>query len=297
MFAGTVFAVLSGIAYGMLGIFGKWAYALNLDLGQVLLCRFGFGATFLLLFLLATHPGALRMDLRGLGLIAATSLFIFCAQSYCFFGAVQRIPVSTAVLILYAYPATVTLASALIYKTPLTRRILGGLALVLGGCCLVCYDAFARDLDPTGLALAAGAMLFLSCYLLISQTITKGRRPLGVTFYMLVFTGLGFVVLEGPGRVTSIPVEALPVAVGLGLIPTALSISLLFLAIERIGSARASIGSSVEPVAAMAASAVFLSEAVAWPQLLGAGLVLTGIVICNLTRAKRATTPLPEAHS
>jgi len=67
----------------------------------------------------------------------------------------------------------------------------------------------------------------------------------------------------------------------LGLVPTALAISLLYLAIERIGSAWVSIFSTFEPVATLAAAHLLLGEEVALLQLGGAALIIAGIVLPN----------------
>jgi drug/metabolite transporter (DMT)-like permease len=233
------------------------------------------------------RPASLRLDLPGLGITAAIGLFVLCAQSWCFFSAVERIPVATAVLILYGYPAVVTLGSVAMGHMRLDWKVGAAVILVSLGCGLVCSDAVLHDLDSTGLIFAFGAMLLLSLNLLLIQLVMPGRPPLGVTAYMLAGSLLGFFLLYGGDPLLSVPGSALPVAIALGLLPTALSIALLFLAIERIGSGLASIGSSVEPVAAAVLAWAILGEPLGSWQLFGAACIVAGIVIPNLSALKR----------
>jgi drug/metabolite transporter (DMT)-like permease len=60
------------------------------------------------------------------------------------------------------------------------------------------------------------------------------------------------------------------------------AVTFLYLAIEKVGSAYASIFSSIEPVATLAAAALLLEENVVLLQVGGAALIVAGIVLPNL---------------
>ncbi len=285
MWQGMLLSLASGLCYGSLGVLAKFGYAQGMGVGLVLQCRFLFGAAFIFVFLLATRRRLLRLDLRGLAMVAAIGMALYCAQSSFFFRSVRHIPISTTVLILYGYPVTVTLLSIALYKLRLTRLLGGSLLLVTGGCGLICYDAFLRELDATGVLYAFGSLCTFTLYLIVVQKVMQGRNPLSVSFYMILFTGLGFLILEGPATLATLAPANLPVALGLGFIPTALAVTLLFLAIERIGSAHASIFSSLEPVAALLAAHAFLGEPIVMLQVAGMLLILAGIILPNMTAA------------
>lgn len=285
MWQGTIYSLLSGIAFGLLGVLAKLGYAQGMSVGLVLQCRFLFGAAFIFLFLLVRRPGLLRLDPRGLVMVAAIGMVLYYAQSTFFFRSVGYIPISTTVLILYGYPVTVTLLSVPLYKLRLTRLLAISLALVSAGLCLICYDAFLRELNATGLLYAFGALGTFTIYLTLVQRVMRGRHPLSVSFYMILFTGLTFLVVHGPSTLATLRPENLPVALGLGLIPTAVSVTLLFLAIERIGSAHASIFSSLEPAAALIAAHLILGEPIVALQVVGMLLILAGIILPNLRTA------------
>ena len=77
-------------------------------------------------------------------------------------------------------------------------------------------------------------------------------------------------------------------AVGLGgtLLPFALSVA----ALRWISSAVAGIATTTEPVLAAALAWLFLGQALSVPQLIGGGLVVTGVLTAQLARS-----PAPEA--
>jgi len=294
MLKGTIYSLLSGIAFGLLGVLAKLGYAQGMSVGLALQSRFLFGAAFLLLFLLVWRPKLLRLDMRGVAAVAAISFVLYYAQSSFFFRSVQYIPVSTTVLIFYAYPVTVTLLSMVFYKLRLTRLLALSLLLVAGGCGFICYDAFLRALNPTGLLYAFGALGTFTLYLMVLQKVMQGRNPLSVSLYMTLFTGLAFLIFENPSTLLQLRVVELPVALALGLVPTALAITLLFLAIERIGSAHASIFSSSEPAAALIAANLFLGEPIIMLQVGGMVLILAGIILPNLKAVLEARKATPE---
>lgn len=285
MWQGTLFSLLSGISFGLLGVLVKLGYAENMPVGLVLQCRFLFGAAFMFLFLVGWRRRLLRLDLPGLAMVAAIGMVVYYAQSSFFFRSVEYLPVTTSVLILYGYPVTVTLLSAVLYRLHLTWLLVLSLILVSSGCGLICYDAFLRELNPTGLLYAFGHLGCFTLYLLLVQKVMKGRHPLSVSFYMILFTGLSFLLQYGPGTLASLRLSNLPMALGLGFIPTTLAITLLFLAIERIGSAHAAIFSSSEPVAALVSAHLVLGEPIVMLQVMGMALILAGVVLPNLKTA------------
>lgn len=282
MLKGLVCAVISACCYGCLPILGKLGYAHGMELTEMLAYRFGFGALFLGAWLALTDARALRIRPRTLTKAVAVGLFIYPLQSTCYLSSVKTISASTAALIVYFYPICVTLLSALIFRTRVGRTVMLSLALVTGGCALVFYDAFAQQADPVGMAFATGAMAVLSIYFIVSQKILTDEPPLTVGFYVILTTATVFWVVGGPPDVPGLDQPRALVAVGLGLIPTALAVSLLYKAIEAIGSALSSIFSTIEPITTVVLSFLVLGEAVAAVQLAGAALIILGIALPNL---------------
>ena len=76
------------------------------------------------------------------------------------------------------------------------------------------------------------------------------------------------------------PVYAL--ALGMAVFSTVLPSLLLSMGIQRIGASRASLISSIGPVATIGLAYAILGEVMGWDQLLGSFLVLSGVLVVSL---------------
>jgi drug/metabolite transporter (DMT)-like permease len=94
----------------------------------------------------------------------------------------------------------------------------------------------------------------------------------------------------------SIPTAAWPYLVGIGFIASFLAIQALYAGARRIGAAQAALVSTVEPLFIVILSYVVLDQHLAPIQLVGAGLILIGVVIAQTsprpTGAPEPATPL-----
>ena len=274
----------------MLAVLGKLAYARGFATGEILQYRFGIGAVLLLLWFAAMDRSVLRASPKTLLKAVFLGAGLYPVQSLTFMSSLKFIPAATTSLILYFYPVAVTLLSALIFKTRLDRVVAFSLLLLVAGCGLVFYDAFLRSISQTGLALATISMLIFSVYLIFLEVLLREENPRTISFYCVLAAAVvytimnpptGFLLLDAPGKLLT---------VALGLIPTALAVTLLYRSVELIGSARASICSTVEPITTVLASALLLGEDVVAIQLGGMALILAGIILPNVRtlRAARA---------
>lgn len=284
---GLVYAVLSACCFGTLAIFGKLGYGLGLTTWEIVQYRFLAGALIMAGFTAATRPELLRVGPRTLAKAALLGVCIYPVQSLCFMGSLAYVPAATTSLILYIYPLTVTLMAAALGRTRINRVVGVSLLLVLAGSGLVFYDAFARDMSPRGVLLALGAMLAYSCYLTLVQAFLKGERARSLTLYVILFAALFFNLAGGPGPLLALDGPRLALAAGMGLITSVLAVSLLFAAVELVGSALASIFSSFEPVATLVLAALVLGEPIALPQLGGVACIVAGIALPNLHLDRR----------
>ena len=262
MIRGLIYSLISAAAFGSMAILVKLGYSASMTGPVMMQFRFTFAVLFLLAILLIKDRTLLRISLSDLGKCAFLGLVVYWCQTTCFVSALETIPASTTALVLYGHPMLVTLLSAYFLKMKIDRTVIASLFLVMIGCCLVFYDAFLREADGIGLLFAAGAMVVFSLYLILVQVLIKGVKPLTATFYVMLFAAVSF-TLSGDfsawGRLTT---EQTVIALALGLIPGVIAVTLLYEAIERIGSAYACIFSSVEPIITLCAAVIFLDEKV-----------------------------------
>src|SRR4051795_8960168 len=127
---GLLLCLLSAAGFAAMPIFARQAYATGIELTPLLALRFVMAAAMLwALVLLRRRPLG---SPRGLALGAALGFGGYALQAGLYFGAVQRIDVGLASLLLYAYPSFVTLAAFALRRESPTRRKLGALALAPG---------------------------------------------------------------------------------------------------------------------------------------------------------------------
>ncbi|MFH1915337.1 MAG: DMT family transporter [Pseudomonadota bacterium] len=298
MLQGLVYAVISGVAFGSLAVLVKLGYGAGLSGGEMMQYRFTFAALILGLVLLVRDRSLLAVSRVGLAWCALIGMVIYWLQTSCFVRALETIPASTAALILYFYPVTVTLLSALIFRMKLNRLVLGSLTLVVAGCCLVFYDAFLKEADPAGLLYAVGAMCFFTCYLIVVQRVLRDIRPLTATFYVMLFAGVSFNLTGDPTAWLSPTWERMAFGLSLGILPGVVAVAFLYMAVEKVGSAYASIFSSIEPVVTLAGAALLLGENVVLLQIAGTALIITGVVIPNvraLALRRQVNAPADQA--
>jgi drug/metabolite transporter (DMT)-like permease len=165
-----------------------------------------------------------------------------------------------------------------------TRGICASLILLAAGCALVFYDAFVKGLSMYGACLALASMAGFSVYLVTVQFFLRDEHPLRVTLYALLATALFYSALHNPLGIFTLNTTGLFIVISLALIPTVLAVSLMYRAIEKIGSAYTSIFSTLEPIVTVLLAARILGEDVVALQILGMSLIITGIVVPNVER-------------
>ncbi|PLX67691.1 MAG: hypothetical protein C0602_10065 [Denitrovibrio sp.] len=116
----------------------------------------------------------------------------------------------------------------------------------------------------------------------MSQVVLKNERPAKVALYMLAFTGAGFAVINQGLGLAELNSAQLSVAIMLGVIPTAIAIGFLYLAMDLIGATYVSLFSSFEPAATLLLAAVLIGEEIVSFQIYGVVLLILGIVVPNL---------------
>lgn len=289
---GILYAILSAVCFGMLAVMGKLAFARGFSATEILQYRFGFGAAILFCYFAVADRNVLRARPRTILKAVFLGVVLYPVQSLSFMSSLKYIPAATTSLILYFYPVAVTLLSALFFKTRLDRLVAVSLSLLVCGCGLVFYDAFLRSSSQTGLLLATAAMLIFSVYLICLETLLKGENPRTITFYVVLSATVVYSCLAPPLRFAEMDLASKGLTLALGLVPTALAVTLLYRSVELIGSAKASICSTLEPITTVLASALLLGEEVVAIQVVGMALILAGIILPNAKelRLRRGAT-------
>src|SRR4051812_23981258 len=280
MRVGALICLASAVAFGGMGIFGKLAYEQGATVGTLLAVRFVLAAALFWALVLATGAGRHLRTLprRDIGLALGLGAVGYSAQAGCYFAALQRLDASLLSLLLYTFPAMVTVAAIALGRERASRRTAGALVLASAGLFLVLAGAGAGALDPLGTLLGVSAAVVYSTYVLTSAgnpqrgrppvpsalgctgaaaTPTPGSAPRGRPhpglLSALVCRGAATTLTLGGAaggdlHLGDVSAEGFGWLAGIAVVSTVGAVSLFFAGLQRVGPTTASILSTAEPL-------------------------------------------------
>jgi drug/metabolite transporter (DMT)-like permease len=282
--SGTLLCLGSAAAFGAMAVFGKLAYDEGTTVGTLLAVRFGFAAV---LFWALVLPNGAKAEIRALprrdiAIALALGACGYSLQAGGYFTALERIDASLLALLLYTFPAIVTVAAIVLGRERADSRRLAALALASLGLVLVLASARTGALDSLGVALALGAAVIYSTYILVSEGVA-GRMRASV-LSALVCTGAAISLTAAtsllgelrPGEVTAAGWGWLAC---LTVVSTFGAVSMFFAGLRRVGPTTASILSTLEPVVTVLLAWLVFAERLSAVQLLGGALVIGGVLV------------------
>jgi drug/metabolite transporter (DMT)-like permease len=281
---GVLYVVVSALCFGSMPIFGRLAYASGVDTPTLLLLRFSIAAALMWVIFAAKRASLPRG--KGLLMLIGMGAIGYAGQAFSYFTALGLASAGLVALLLYLYPALVALLSRLVFRHPLSRFQVLAIGMALVGSLLTIGRA--GDGTPLGVLFGLLAALIYSVYIL-----TGGRLPADVTP-----TASAAVVITSAGAVFAVVALARGVAlpatptgwlavVAIAVVCTVVAIAFFLAGIERLGPVRASVYSTLEPVATLALAALLLGEAVTVLRAAGGALILGAVVM--LARAEPAS--------
>jgi drug/metabolite transporter (DMT)-like permease len=292
---GALICLASAVAFGAMAIFGKLAYDEGATVGTLLAVRFVLAAA--LFWALVAGTGAVRrlrtVSRRDVALGLALGGVAYSAQAGAYFAALERLDASLLSLLLYTFPAMVTVAAIMLGRERANRRTAGALGLASCGLFLVLAGAGAGALDPVGAMLGVTAAVVYSTYVLTSAGIAQRVGPLVLS--ALVCTGAATTltlaaVAGGDLHVGDVSAAGFGWLAGLAVVSTVGAVSLFFAGLRRVGPTNASILSTAEPLTTVLLAFLAFGESLGPMQLAGGALVLGAVLV--LSAPARGRGPL-----
>lgn len=287
---GVALIALSAASFGTLAIFARLAYAAGGEPVAVLFLRFAGAAVFMWGLMAARRQPLPRGSLL-VGLILMGGLG-YVGQSLSFFTALLYASAGLVALLLYLYPAIVTVLSAMFLRERLTPIKLLALFLAIGGTALT-IGRFGGG-QPLGIVLGIAAAFIYSVYILVGSRITPRAGAIASSTVIITSGAVVFgllTLLQRPafpqGR------DGLLAALGVSVVATVLPIVTFFAGLARLGPADAATLSTLEPVVTVALAGAILGEAVTGLQLVGGALILVAVVILGRSRAPAEANRAP----
>ena len=284
--AASLWATL-GLIYNQLEMYGLSSLA-------IAFFRAAISAMILFPILMWRRPGWLKLERRDWLLFVALGLFGVAAFFVVYTYAIDLAGMGVAAVLMYTAPAWVALVSAIFFGEQLGARKIAVLMLACAGCGLVgrVYDLDSVRLNVIGILAGLGAGLTYGSYTIFSKVAQRRYTAWGTLAYAMGLGALFMLPLQSPGGA----VQALssPAAIfwllTLALIPTLVAGVAFNAALRRAPASEVSVVATLEPVIAALLGWAFLKEQMEPFQLLGAGLILTAVVILQRESGNQSNT-------
>jgi len=316
---GYLYALLAAVLFGANGSVTKITMEAGLTPAQVTEFRL-VGTTIIAgLVLLVLDRKAFRLprsqwpDMLLLGIVGVALLQATYA------AAVQILPVGIALLLEYTAVLMVALVAYFILREPVKARIWVAIAFVLVGLAVVA-QVWASTLNALGVALALAAAVCLALYFLVGERQVARMSPLAVSFWTMSLAAVFWSFVSGWWELSP-SILATPVDIGgaLGVIEVPMAVPLAWnvvlgsfapfllslAALRHLPATAAGIVASSEVVFAFAVAWLWLGETLDAVQIVGAAIVLAGIILAQTARAGKvidadlalATSPIVTVRS
>lgn len=290
---GVLLILISTLGFSVYPILGKYVFFGGAGLSTVLFMRFTLAALFFWIITI-WREGIPKLTIKtwltlwGLGGIG------YSLMAGLYLTSVRYIPASLAALLLYAYPIIVTVLAVVTNQEKFSFFKLIGLLISTLGLVLVLGVAL-HGINAIGIALALGAALVYSIYILVGNQVLKTTTTLVSTSLICTSAALtyGVIGLTVGGTTWNLSWQTWMGIGGITLFSTIIAIITFFQGMKRIGAASASILSTLEPVMTVSLAVILLNEHLTLIQAAGGIFVIIGGILAVLSPKPKV---IPEIH-
>ncbi len=277
---GFALVLLAAFCYGLQPFFAHFAYAAGADPVGLLLVRFSLAAGMMLLWLKAK-----RVRLPSIRLLGPTLLIGigYAASALGYYSASRSTSISLAVILMFSFPAFVTLYAILFQSEAASPGRLLSLLLACGG--VVVSTGLHIQGDIAGVAWALFAALSYGAAIIYGTARVPPQNPLVSATVILLGGALTFGCawwLKG-GSWPQTPL-GWSASVGLALFATILPIATFVSGSPRIGASDASTLSTLEPIVAVSIAILLVGEDMSPSLLAGGAMVVIAAVLLSRSR-------------
>jgi len=287
----TIYVLIAGIMWGLIGIFVRNLAAYNLPSMCIVFIRSLAGMILMAAFLCIYDRSLFRIKLKDVWCFIGTGIFSLTFFNVCYFTTMSITSLSVAAILLYTAPSFVMIMSYFIFKEAFSVRKIIAVIMAFFGCVLVTGVIGSGDNVPAfGILTGVGAGVGYALYSIFARfALNKGYHSFTVTFYTLLMSVFGSVAFFRPASTVSL-IRSNPWMIAFlllfGLVSTTLPYIFYTLGLQGMESGRASIIASIEPVTATIVGTLVFHESMTILGFIGAVIVLASIVIVNTGHKK-----------
>jgi drug/metabolite transporter (DMT)-like permease len=249
--------------------------------------------------LLIVDRSAFRITWRQFGVMVVLGVVGVALLQATYAYAVHLLPVGIALLLEYTAVLMVAVVAFFFLKEQVKARLWIAIGLVLAGLAVVA-EVWNSTLDPVGVLFAMAAAVTLAFYFLVGERQVNSTSPLAVAFwtglvatvFWAFFSGwweLEPALFAGPvslsGNLDFVVAPFWVALLWLVVVGSFLPFLLSLTALSKMKATAAGIIASSEVIFAFVVAWLWLGQALELVQVLGAAVVLAGIVLAQTARA------------
>ena len=282
---GVALAAGGVVLFSFRPIFIKLAYGYVRDPVTLIALRMVFA---LPIFLAAAlwQRGARPISRRDRATIVFLGFLGYYFASFTDFLGLQYITAGLGRLLQFLYPTLVVILTWVILRRPATMREFLALGVTYGGLALVLAHSAAGQHEnlPLGAALVLASAASYAVYLVLGTEVIHRVGSMRFTAYALVVASICCIVqfaLLRPLAALDLPWQVYGLAVAMAILSTVLPAFMTAEALKRIGANQVAILGALGPVSVIITGWLGLDETMTAMQILGAVLVLGGVVLVS----------------
>lgn len=291
---GIILSLTGGIFWGFSGSCGQYLFTYHAVSSEWLVPIRMISTGIILLSVCAVKNKSKIFDvwkskINALRMVAFTVFGLILCQ-YAYFTAIEHSNAGTATVLQYLSPAMILIFMCLKNKKAPAFAEVIAIILAVGGTFLIATGGNLSSFSITPAALIWGllAAVFLVCYSLIPSKLLEISDTPTVLGWGMLAGGIVIMFIFRPWEI--MPVISLPLigaVSGIVILGTVLAYSFYLEGIRLIGATKASIISSIEPVAATVISALWLGTEFTFTDIIGFVMIISTVFIISLLGKKR----------
>jgi drug/metabolite transporter (DMT)-like permease len=296
---GYVYALLAAFLFGANGSVSKVIIQAGFSAMQLTQMRVLGAALISGLVLLIIDKKSFRLPPKQWPVVVVLGVVGVAMLQVTYALAIELLPVGIALLLEYLAVLLVALVAFFVFKEKVRLRLWVAIAFVMAGLVVVA-EIWASTLNPVGVMWGLLAAITLATYFLVGEKQLKTISPLALAFWTMTIAAVfwlpfsGWWELDASSFTTLAPLGSEPdsalvplwallawnVVLG-SFTPFLLSLS----ALKRLSATAAGIVATSEIAFAFVTAWLWLQESLSLLQVVGASIVLGGIVIAQTARS------------
>jgi drug/metabolite transporter (DMT)-like permease len=302
-FTGVLMYLIAALLFAFNGTVAKAAMEAGLEPTRLTEFRNAGAFITLALFVAVWRPSAFKVKRSEWGFLIAYGVLAFAIVQFLYFFTISRLPIGIGTLLIFLAPVLVALWIRFGRKQAVSSRIWLAVALTLIGLALVAQVGMGgADLNGIGVLSGLLAAVALALYWLLGEAGQRRRDAISLSMWGFFFATITWSVLAPwwtfPWSILTDRTE--PIIGGLPALPvwsiliwnvllgTVAPFLLVLASLGRIGAQRAGLVATTEPLWAFLLAFALLGETITGVQMLGAFIVLTGIIIAETSRRSKS---------